>query len=196
MAPNNGGVTINSTPKANKSHLPEMEQLANDNLISSQMIQSAAAQASISQRRHPTHNSSDAHGGQLSDSDPIGQANSSPPLNSSVMNSIERDDTPMLDAGSVDQTRAGSRSSGHERPPAATHLQNQDYLSPSARGTTEPEEPELLATLHPSNDEEEGDALIDGWGTLRGSAFVILQYGPRNGARYSSNTDMDIPMPP
>ncbi|CAG7946030.1 unnamed protein product [Penicillium olsonii] len=185
MAPNNGGVTKNSTPKANKSHLPEMEQLANDNLISSQKIDSAAAQASISQGRHPTHNSSDAHdGGQLSDSDPIGQANSSPPLNSSVMNSIERDDTPMLDAGSVDQTGAGSHSSGHERPPAAGHPQNHDDLSPSARGTTEPEEPELLATLDPSNDEEESDALVDGWGTLRGSSFVILQYGPRHGARY------------
>ncbi|KAK4983861.1 hypothetical protein LTR66_008678, partial [Elasticomyces elasticus] len=160
MAPNNGGVTKNSTPKANKSHLPEMEQLANDNLISSQKIDSAAAQASISQGRHPTHNSSDAHdGGQLSDSDPIGQANSSPPLNSSVMNSIERDDTPMLDAGSVDQTGAGSRSSGHERPPATGNPQNQNDLSPSSRGTIVPKEPELLATLDPSNDEEESDAL-------------------------------------
>ncbi|KGO67532.1 hypothetical protein PITC_094570 [Penicillium italicum] len=133
MAPNNGGVTKSSTPKANKSRLPEMELLANDNLISLQKIDSAAAQESTSQGRHSTHNSSDAHdGGQLSDSDPIGQANSSPPLNSSVMNSIERDDTPMLDAGSVYQTRARSRSSGHKRPPIASHLQNQDYLSPSA----------------------------------------------------------------
>ncbi|KAJ5348534.1 uncharacterized protein N7506_001787 [Penicillium brevicompactum] len=134
MAPNNGGVTKNSTPKANKSHLPEMKQLASDNLISSQKIQSAVAQASISQGRHPTHNSSDAHdGGQLSDSDPIGQANYSPPLNSSVMNSIERDDTPMLDAGSVDQTGTVSSSSGHERPPAAGHSQNQDVVSQCPR---------------------------------------------------------------
>ncbi|KAK9846701.1 hypothetical protein MYU51_001387 [Penicillium brevicompactum] len=179
MAPNNGGVTKNSTPKANKSHLPEMEQLANDNLISSQKIDSAAAQASISQGRHPTHNSSDAHdGGQLGDSGPIGQANSSPPPSGSVVESIERDDTPMHDAGT------GSSSSGHERPPATGNPQNQNDLSPSSRGTIVPKEPELLATLDPSNDEEESDALVDGWGTLRGSSFVILQYGPRHGARY------------
>ena len=184
MAPNSG-VTKNSATKGKKSHLPEMEELANNGRMPPGMFNSAAAQVSISQGPHPTDNSSHTHdGGQLDGSGPIDQANSSPPSNSSVVKSIERDDTPMHDAGSVDQTGAGSSSSGHERPPAAGHSQNQDGLSPSARGTTEPEEPELLATLDPSNDEEENDAIVDGWGTLRGSTFVILQYGPRHGARY------------
>ena len=200
MAPNNGGVTKNSTTKGNHfSHLVEMEQLANNNSISSQKIDSAAAQASISQGRHPTDNSSHTHdGGQLNGSGPIDQANSSPPSNSSVMESIERDatpfeggptpinrdDTPMPDAGLINQTGAGPSSSGHERPPAAGHSQNQNDLSPRARGATEPQDPEILASLDPSNDDEESDAIVDGWGTLRRSTFVILQYGPRHGARY------------
>ena len=47
-----------------------------------------------------------------------------------------------------------------------------------------PGDPELLASLDPSEDDEETDAVVDGWGKLRGSTFVILQYGPRHGARY------------
>lgn len=176
-----GGVNKISTgnTKGKKSHLPEMLERDKEGHLPPGFMERVAAQASISQGRHPPDNPADTYdGGQLDDNGPIDQANSSPPSDSSVVKSIERDDTPMHDAGT------GSRSSGHERPPAAGHSQNQDDLSPSTRGTTEPEEPELLATLDPSNDEEESDALVDGWGTLRGSTFVILQYGPRHGARY------------
>ncbi|KAJ5337424.1 uncharacterized protein N7506_005446 [Penicillium brevicompactum] len=176
-----GGVNKTSTgnTKGKKSHLPEMVERDKEGQLPPGLMERVAAQASISQGRHSPDNPSDTYdGGQLDDNGPIDQANSSPPSDSSVVKSIERDDTPMHDAGT------GSSSSGHERPPAAGHSQNQDDLSPSARGTTEPEEPELLATLDPSNDEEESDALVDGWGTLRGSSFVILQYGPRHGARY------------
>lgn len=177
----NSGVNKSSTSntKGNKSHLPEMVELAEGGRLPRGLMESADAQASFSQKPLPTDNSSHTHdGGQLDDNGLIDQANSPQPPPSPVVKSIEIDDTPMHDAGT------GSSSSGHERPPAAGHSHNQDDLSPSARGTTEPDEPELLATLDPSNDEEEGDALIDGWGTLRGSAFVILQYGPRHGARY------------
>ncbi|KAJ5033177.1 hypothetical protein NUH16_003093 [Penicillium rubens] len=181
----NSGVTKSSATKGNKTHLPEMVERDEEGLLPPGFMERVAAQAKVSEGRHPTDNSSDTHdGGQLDGSGPIDQDNSSPPSNSSVVKSIERDDSPMDDAGSVDQTGAGSSSSGHERPPAAGHSQNQYDFPPSARGTTEPEEPELLATLDFSNDEEENDALVDGWGTLRTSTFVILQYGPRHGARY------------
>ncbi|CAG7970460.1 unnamed protein product [Penicillium salamii] len=176
-----GGVNKISTgnTKGKKSHLPEMVELAEGVRLLRGLMESADAQASFSQGPLPTDNSSHTHdGGQLDDNGLIDQANSPQPPPSPVVESIEIDDTPMHDAG----TRPSS--SRHERPPAAGHSQNQDDLPPSARGTAEPEEPELLATLDPSNDEEEGDALIDGWGTLLGSAFVILQYGPRHGARY------------
>lgn len=180
------GISKNSNTKGNKvSRLPEMEQLANDNSISSKKIDSAAAQASIWQGRHPTGNSSYTHdGGQPNDGGSIDQANSSPPSNSSVVESIERGDTPMHDASSGNQTRAGLSSSGHQLPPAAGYSLNREYLSLSARGATEPQDPELLASLDSSNDDEESDAIVDGWGTLRRSTFVILQYGPRHGARY------------
>ncbi|KAJ9480470.1 hypothetical protein VN97_g13100 [Penicillium thymicola] len=134
-----------------------MEERANNGLIVPGVMERAAAQASISQGPRPTDNSSHTHhGGQLDGSGPIDQANSSPPSNSSVVESVERDDTPMHDAGS----------------------------SRSAQGTAEPHDPELLATLDSPNDDEENDAIVDGWGNLRGSTFVILQYGPRHGARY------------
>jgi hypothetical protein len=176
----NSGVNKSSTSntKANKSHLPEMEEQANNGLMHPGKVNWAAEQATVSQGRHPTDNPSHTHdGGQLDDNSPIDQANSSPPSDSSVVKSIERDDTPMHDAGT------GSSLSDHERPPTAGNSQNQLDLSPSARGTTELEYPELLASLDPSNDDEENDAIVDGWGTLRGSTFVILQYGPRHGAR-------------
>jgi hypothetical protein len=81
------GISKNSNTKGNKvSRLPEMEQLANDNLISSKKIDSAAAQATIWQERHPTGNSSYTHdGGEPYDGGSIDQANSSPPSNSSVV---------------------------------------------------------------------------------------------------------------
>lgn len=181
----NSGVTKRPPTKGNKSHLPQMEERANNGLIVPGVMELAAAQASISQGPRPTDNSSHTHdGGQLDGSSQIDQANSAPPSNSSVVESVERDDTPMHDAGSVDQTGAGSRPSGHERPPGAGHSQNQDDLPRSAQGTAEPHDPELLATLDSSSDDEENDAIVDGWGNLRGSTFVILQYGPRHGARY------------
>lgn len=100
-----------------------MEQLANNNLISSQKIQNTTTQTSISQERHPTHNSSDTHNsGQLSNNNLINQANSSLPLNNLVINSIKRDNTPILDTSSVDQTKAGSHSSSHKHPPTTSHL--------------------------------------------------------------------------
>lgn len=123
----NSGVTKRPPTKGNNSDLPQMEERANNGLIVPGVMERAAAQASISQGPRPTDNSSHTHhGGQLDGSGPIDQANSSPPSNSSVVESVERDDTPMHDAGSVDQTGAGSRPSGHERPPAAGHSQNQD----------------------------------------------------------------------
>ncbi|KAF3002271.1 hypothetical protein E8E15_000827 [Penicillium rubens] len=155
-----------------------MEERANNGLIVPGVMELAAAQASISQGPRPTDNSSDTnHGGQLNEDGLIEQDDSPLP-------SIERDDTPMHDSGSVDQNEAGSISSGHEHPPAAGHSQNQDNLAPSAQGPAEPQDPELLATLDSSNVDEENDAIVDGWGNLRGSTFVILQYGPRHGARY------------
>ncbi|KAJ5337530.1 uncharacterized protein N7506_005552 [Penicillium brevicompactum] len=186
----NGGVNKSSTSntKGNKSHLPEMVELAEGGRLPRGLMESADAQASFSQKPLPTDNSSHTHdGGQLDDNGLIDQANSPQPPPSPVVESIEIDDTPMHDAGT------GSSSSGHERPPAAGHSHNQDDLSPSARGTTEPEEPELLATLDPSNDEEEGDALIDGQGASTNPINLDGDEAPRNpvssGAAVNSNTN-------
>ena len=174
----NSGVTKNSATNGNRSHLPEMVELAERGQLPLGLVESVAAQASVSERRHPRDNSSDTnHGGQLNEDGLIEQDDSPLP-------SIEKDDTPMHDVGSVDQTGQELRSSGHERPPAACHPRNHDDLSPRAQGAAEPQDSDLLATLDSSNDDEENDAIVDGWGNLRGSTFVILQYGPRHGARY------------
>jgi hypothetical protein len=94
-----------------------MEQLANSNLISPAKINSADLQVSVSQGPHWADNVSGMQNdGHLDNSDPIDQANQLPPSHWSVMESIERDDTPMHDAGLINQTGAGSSSSGHERP--------------------------------------------------------------------------------
>ncbi|KAJ5052458.1 hypothetical protein NUH16_011151 [Penicillium rubens] len=178
------GVNKGSTPKErNLSQLVDFEEGANNNSISSKKVASAAAQASVSQGRHPANDSPEAHDdGQFF-----------APSDGSVVPSIERDATPpdrgetqMPDAGLSDQTEAGPRSSGHQRPSTASHSQNQTGLSPNSRGDNEPHDSELLASLDPSDDDEETDAIVDGWGTLRRSTFVILQYGPRHGARYKA----------
>ena len=164
-----------------------MEELAKRNSMSSAKAKSAAEQVNLSEGPRPTDNSSDIHDSdQPSNIGPIDQANSSLPSHSSVVESIERDDTPMHDAGSVHQAGEGSSSNIHERPSMAGHPQNRTDLSPEARGASESRDPELLASLDPSNDDEEGDGIVDGWGTLRRSTFVILQYGPRHGARYKA----------
>ena len=189
------GVNKSSPPKErNLSQLVDFEEGANNNSISSKKVASAAAQASVSQGRHSANDSPEAHGdSQGNRSGPTDQASFSPPSDGSVVPSIERDATPpdrgdtqMPDAGLADQTEAGPRSSGHQRPSTASHSQNQSGLSPNSRGDNEPEDPELLASLDPSDDGEETDAIVDGWGTLRRSTFVILQYGPRHGARYEA----------
>ncbi|KAI1828798.1 hypothetical protein DTO027I6_10178 [Penicillium roqueforti] len=188
------GVTKSSPPKDKNRHLIELEEGANKSSISSTKIASAAAQASVLQGRHPADDSSEAHDdGQFNNSVPIDPARFSPPSDGSVIQSIERDatpidthDTPMHDVGLANQAEAGSSSSGHQHPSAASHSQNQTGLSPHTRGPIEPQDLELLVSLDPSDDDEETDAVVDGWGTLRRSTFVILQYGPRHGARYKA----------
>ncbi|CAP94933.1 hypothetical protein PCH_Pc21g00360 [Penicillium rubens Wisconsin 54-1255] len=189
------GVNKSSPPKErNLSQLVDFEEGANNNSISSKKVASAAAQASVLQGRHPVNDSPEAHDdGQGNRSGPTDLASFSPPSDGSVVPSIERDATPpdrgdtqMPDAGLANQTEAGPRSSGHQRPSTASHSQNQSGLSPNSRGDNEPEDPELLASLDPSDDGEETDVIVDGWGTLRRSTFVILQYGPRHGARYKA----------
>ncbi|KAJ5474028.1 hypothetical protein N7475_003594 [Penicillium sp. IBT 31633x] len=189
------GVNKSSPPKErNLSQLVDFEEGANNESISSKKVASAAAQASVLQGRHSANDSPEAHGdSQGNRSGPTDQASFSPPSDGSVVPSIERDATPpdrgdtqMPDAGLADQTEAGPRSSGHQRPSTASQSQNQSGLSPNSRGDNEPEDPELLASLDPSDDGEETDAIVDGWGTLRRSTFVILQYGPRHGARYEA----------
>ncbi|CAG8196236.1 unnamed protein product [Penicillium nalgiovense] len=189
------GVTKNSAPKdKSRSRLSELEEGANNNSISSTKASSAAAQASVSPGRHPADDSPGAHdGGQFNRSGPTDPASYSLPSDGSVIQSIERDatpidthDTPMHDVGLANQAEAGSSSSGHQHRSAASHSQNQTGLPPHTRGPIEPEDPELLASLDPSDDDEETDAIVDGWGTLRRSTFVIFQYGPRHGARYKA----------
>ena len=189
-----GGVSKISPHKDKdpSSRLIELEEGANRNSISSQKVASGAAQASFSQGRHPTDGSSEAYDyARPSDSGPTDTARLSPPSDDSVIQSIERDatpidrdDTPMPDAGLTNQTEAGSSLSGHRHPPMTSYSRNQTSLSPDFRSDNELQDPELLASLDPSDDDEETDAIVDGWGTLRRSTFVILQYGPRHGARY------------
>ncbi|OGE46546.1 hypothetical protein PENARI_c197G07871 [Penicillium arizonense] len=181
----NSGVKKSSLAKDNHSKLVEMQELAERNAISSAKIKSAAEQVDLSEGPRPADKPSEIHDSdQPNNIDPADQANAPLPSHSSVVQSIERDDTPMHDAGSVHQAAEGSSSNINERSSMAGHRQNRTDLSPEARGASEPRDPELLASLDPSEDDEETDAVVDGWGTLRGSTFVILQYGPRHGARY------------
>ncbi|KAJ5277464.1 hypothetical protein N7534_003552 [Penicillium rubens] len=162
---------VNKSPRPKErdlSHLVDFEERVNNNSISYEKVASGAAQASVSYGRHPVNDSPD--GGQGDRSGPTDLANFSPPSDGSVVPSIERDATPpdrcdtqMPDAGLADQTEAGPRSSGHQRPSTASHSQNQSGLSPNSRGDNEPKDPELLATLDPSDDGEETDAMwMDG----------------------------------
>ncbi|CDM38405.1 hypothetical protein DTO013E5_9722 [Penicillium roqueforti] len=189
----NSGVRKTSSHKDKEilSRLIELEEGANNNTISPQKVASGAVQKSVPQGHHPTDGSSEAYDYAPSDSDPTDTARLSPPSNDSVIQSIERDatpsdrdDTPMPDTGLANQTETGSSLSGHQHPSMTSYSRNQTSLSPNFRSDDELQDPELLASLDPSDDDEETDAIVDGWGTLRRSTFVILQYGPRHGARY------------
>ncbi|KAJ5481390.1 hypothetical protein N7475_000312 [Penicillium sp. IBT 31633x] len=181
----NSGITKSSATKGNRSHLPEMQERAENGLMPPALAKRAADQANVLEGPPPKNNSSDTnYGAVLNDDGAIDQANSPQPPHSPVVDSIERDDTPMHDAGPAHQAGAGSSSGGHERAHVADHPQDRNVPSVSFRHTTDSEDPELLATLESSNDDEEDDAIVDGWGTLRGSTFVILRYGPRGGSRY------------
>jgi hypothetical protein len=101
----NSGVT-NSAPHKGKndkdktiSHLIEFGEGAKQSSISSTKIASAAAQASVSQGRHPTDDSSEAHDdGHFSDSGPTDTARFSPPSDG---NQIVLADLPKTKAVSV-----------------------------------------------------------------------------------------------
>lgn len=181
----NSGVKKSSHTKDDHSKLVELDELAKKDSISSAKIQRAAGQADVRDKRRSTDKPPELHdGGQPNHVGSIDQGSSSMPLHNSVIESIERDDTPMPEAGPLNQAGEGSSSNVHERPSMAGHPQYRNNLSPQARGASEPRDPELLASLDPSDDDEEAGSVVDGWGTLRGSTFVILQYGPRHGARY------------
>jgi hypothetical protein len=181
----NGGIAKNSATRGNRSHLPEMQERAENGLMPPALAKRAADQANVLEGPSPKDNSSDTkYDALLNDDGAIDQPNYPQLPHSPVVDSIERDDTPMHDAGPSHQTGAGSSSGGHERAHVADRPQDPNGPSVSFRHTTDPEDPELLATLDPSNDDEEDDAIVDGWGTLRGSTFVILRYGPRGGSRY------------
>lgn len=113
-----GGVNKISTgnTKGKKTHLPEMLERDKEGHLTPGFMERVAAQTSISQGRHSLDNPADTYDrGQLDDNGLIDQANSLLPLDSLVVKSIERDNTPMYDAGT------GSRSNGHECPLAAGH---------------------------------------------------------------------------
>jgi hypothetical protein len=61
------------------------------------------------------------------------------------------------------------------------------------RLTDRPEDPELLASLDPSDDGDETDAIVDGWGTLRRSTFVHPQSHRFRHHRLTDRGSLEVP---
>ncbi|KAJ5611999.1 hypothetical protein N7510_005193 [Penicillium lagena] len=103
-----------------------------------------------------------------------------------LVKSIEPNDTEPKHFTFNPDIEAKSGSTGQELPSETGHPQRRDDLSSKTSSDNGLDDPECLAKIGSQFDDVDGDHIVDGWGTLRRSAFVILQYGPRHGAKYKA----------
>lgn len=192
------GVSKNADPKpkASSSNVGKVEQMAMDGSYSAQKLQSGMQQASISpanfnENQASSPNEDDA--GQTQQGAPVGENPVRQP--DEAIPSIEADDIEMEDLGPSHANNDQRQSSQNNRSDVQGNPSHPKVSSSQGQDTAGLVEGlKCLAIIDPRGKKKascpteskplDPNTIVDGWGTLRGSTFVIVQEGPPHAARF------------
>ncbi|OKP09991.1 hypothetical protein PENSUB_4613 [Penicillium subrubescens] len=180
------------------SSIELMEQAANNGTLPPGKVALAAAQASISDAGGNHEQDTDVdHQGSTSRQVPNDSRETSLlPNDAAQVTPVKGDNVSDVDMSDVSSepenlTETPSRGDGQQDVASTLHRQRDD--SPQDHSDDASQDDECLGRLDPpsgsppgrsSNSPRINDDVIDGWGTFRGSTFVIIQCGPRHAAKY------------
>ncbi|KAJ5267224.1 hypothetical protein N7478_010032 [Penicillium angulare] len=185
------GISKNADPKQKvpSSNIGKVEKMAMEGTLPRNKLQSGLEQASVSpansNENQPSYRDEDDLG-QMQQDGPVDE--NSPHQPDKAIRSIESNDIEMRDLGPSHAENNPLDVQSDHPPPEVSSPQSQDTAGLvegfkclaiiDTRGKKKANRPTESEPLDPN-------ATVDGWGTLRGSTFVIVQEGPPHAARFT-----------